>query len=404
MAAATSVPSPAPITRQRLWRLDVLRALACLLVIGNHYEHVSPRVPGWIAPVFRQWKFSGWVGVDLFFVLSGFLVSGLLLREYRECRRVRVGRFFVRRALKIYPAFYVFLLLSVGAFAVIGEPREPLRILSEVLFVQNYLDPVWGHTWSLAVEEHFYIAIGLVVWWLARRPGRDPFRHLPLAFVALATVALASRVATATAWSYSHRTHAFPSHLRFDSLLAGVCLAYYYHFHSERFHRWVDRRRTAIVVVSALCLLPLLRLRPVEPLMHTIGFSTTWLGFAGVVTLAVGGRSRRHASAAPAGLARALSFVGEHSYSIYLYHYPLSVLVRFRLAERFDLDDPAVWAFVYLAYGLASIVGGIVMAKAVELPVLRLRDRWFPSRASALVGGTVTSDRAGPAVVEDVSR
>src|SRR5215831_18752084 len=87
-------------------QLDALRAIAVLLVLGRHL------------PFFPLWIRVGWTGVDLFFVLSGFLISGLLFREYKATGGIRIGRFLVRRGFKIYPAYYLFLTGSVIYYAV----------------------------------------------------------------------------------------------------------------------------------------------------------------------------------------------------------------------------------------------------------------------------------------------
>ena len=88
-------------TRNR--NLDALRAVAILLVLGRHFEY------------FRLWSQVGWAGVDLFFVLSGFLISGLLFAEWKQRGSIGIARFYVRRGLKIYPAFYVFLAMTAAA-------------------------------------------------------------------------------------------------------------------------------------------------------------------------------------------------------------------------------------------------------------------------------------------------
>src|ERR1700740_43634 len=127
-------------------RLDVLRCIAVLLVMFNH---------GGIWPAAAH---HGWIGVDLFFVLSGFLISGLLFSEYKKRQSISFKRFFIRRGLKIYPAFYAFLLLTgiTGELVFHSHPTGA-QYFHEVFFVMNYEHGVWDHTWSLGVEEHFYI-------------------------------------------------------------------------------------------------------------------------------------------------------------------------------------------------------------------------------------------------------
>lgn len=112
---------------------------------------------------------GGWIGVDLFFVLSGFLISGLLFREHRKTGGVRIGRFLARRGFKIYPAFYVMILFTLAVGSLFDQ-RLPLRdVLAELSFTQNYFGGLWDHTWSLAVEEHFYIGIAALFALLLRR-------------------------------------------------------------------------------------------------------------------------------------------------------------------------------------------------------------------------------------------
>ena len=121
----------------------------------------------------------GWIGVDLFFVLSGFLISGLLFNEYKTCSSISFKRFFIRRGLKIYPAFYLFLFLTgLVYYLVFHVLSSRTHYLAEFFFVQNYWHGVWDHTWSLAVEEHFYILLPTVLLFLVRRSPeqRNPFR------------------------------------------------------------------------------------------------------------------------------------------------------------------------------------------------------------------------------------
>src|SRR5216683_4653272 len=139
----------------RVRPLDLLRALAVLLVLGRH---TPPPEPGVLAPLRvlgKIWYESGWIGVDLFFVLSGFLVSGLFFSEFRRHGDVRVWRFLVRRGFKIYPPFYAMLLATLIYYHFPGgKVGELLR--NEAIFLQNYWGGIWNHTWSLDTEEHFY--------------------------------------------------------------------------------------------------------------------------------------------------------------------------------------------------------------------------------------------------------
>src|SRR5688572_8009182 len=133
----------------RLNSVDLLRGIAVLLVICRHWNIAEP--------ITR----AGWMGVDLFFVISGFLISGLLFSELEKGGKPDLWRFFVRRGFKIYPLFFLLVLFT---WLVVNyyTPSPALRpYLQELLFVQNYLGGIYPHTWSLAVEEHFYLLLML---------------------------------------------------------------------------------------------------------------------------------------------------------------------------------------------------------------------------------------------------
>jgi len=202
----------------RLIQLDILRAIACVLVIISH----SPTVPG--NTLMQALARGGWVGVDLFFVLSGFLVTSLLFREYLHNGHVCPGRFAIRRAMKIYPTFYVFLLVTTLCIAWLANDLSnisPARILSEIFFVQNYFGSVLGHTWSLAVEEHFYIAVIVLVWICSRSSSGNPFRYWPRWVLVVCVVTLAMRISSAQTMIRVPQG----AHLRYDALAIGILLA-----------------------------------------------------------------------------------------------------------------------------------------------------------------------------------
>src|ERR1700751_3039383 len=140
----------------RIFQLDVLRGFAILLVMGVH------------VPAYPIWSTLGGYGVDLFFLLSGFLISNLLFGEYRKSGSIRFIRFLSRRALKLYPSFYLLLVLTVLYCAFGHVPFTSRQLLGEIVLTQNYIGGIWGHTWSLAVEEHFYLLLPLLLAFLLK--------------------------------------------------------------------------------------------------------------------------------------------------------------------------------------------------------------------------------------------
>ncbi|MGH7754311.1 MAG: acyltransferase family protein, partial [Gemmatimonadales bacterium] len=308
----------------RVQQLDLLRGIALMLVLARH----MPLPSGAVAPAIQAaagfWYQISWIAIDSFFVLSGFLISGLLFSEYQKHGAVRIGRFLIRRGFKIYPAFYVMLAATLAVTAYDAElPRGfLLKVLTEAVYLQNYLPPVWGPTWSLAVEEHFYFLLAIAFFVMVRRgPRDDPFRALVRGVGAVAVLALGLRIYTAVTLPYTDRTHFFQTHLRLDGITWGVLLSYWYHFRRAALLAFLDRRRVAVALASAVLLAPPF-LWPLgeSRFLNTVGLTSVDVGFAGLLILSLTHPPRLpprlHAMVgAPVG--RGLAALGVCSYSIY---------------------------------------------------------------------------------------
>jgi peptidoglycan/LPS O-acetylase OafA/YrhL len=336
--------------------LDVLRAVAVLLVFCYHSSGV------WF----------GWIGVDLFFVLSGFLVSGLLFREYQSMQQVRPGRFLFRRGLKIYPQFYFFMAATLLFACWRGNPPRWGQAGAELAFVQNYAGGIWGHTWSLAVEEHFYILLTIAIVILARRGGADPFRLLPGWIAASCLGILALRLIT---WKFhapiSLYANVFPSHLRFDSLLAGVVAAYYHTFRNQDLATWMRRAGEWAPRASVLLLAPVLFFERESPFMVTLGFSLVAVGF---LLLLLSVLQPLKPAGAPGRLSRAMGRLAQVSYGFYLWH---GAVLAYAPVSRLSIPVAMV-----LTFG-ASLALAVASTRLIEIPVLRWRDRLGSAEASA---------------------
>jgi peptidoglycan/LPS O-acetylase OafA/YrhL len=354
-------------------RLDILRCIAVFSVIILH---------GQIWPFFGN---IGWVGVDLFFVLSGFLISGLLFSEYKTRNSISVKRFFIRRGLKIYPAFYLFLfltgMLSRIVFRILSPPTHYLH---EIFFVQNYWRGVWDHTWTLAVEEHFYIFLPVLLLLLVRFSSnrQDPFRALPWTFVVVAVLCIAFRAASVYLGVPNFHTAYTASHDRLDSLFFGALLGYLYHFRPHILNNLLHstRNRIFIAVCSAGLLSTTCFLPRDSRIFSVFGYTWLYLGFGGVLLLSlhVKGVLRGRIARCFEIVGTAAAFVGMYSYSIYLWHGPAGAwfpgLVRRVLHNSQGPNER------FLTYMIGSLAIGITMSKIIEYPILRLRDRIFPAR------------------------
>lgn len=372
----TDARPDAPPT-SRLPGLDLLRLLAILLVIGRHVGTLADAATLARHPLVSAWSRGGWVGVDVFFVLSGFLVSGLLFAEYTKRGGLSPMRFYVRRGWKIYPPFYLLIAVTVFVYAKFGQQIQLSWLLSELLFFQSYVPGLWMHSWSLGVEEHFYLLLPLVLLLFVRRnpASANPFRAIPALGLAIVAAALVARIVTWRAHpTFAYQVNLSPTHLRLDSLFMGVVLSYALHFHRDAFVRAVTPWRWPLIAAGLTLLAPAFAF-PLEttPFIYTAGFTLFALG--GVMLVA----GTMLCSTPRTGVTSALASLGAQSYSIYLWHLPV-MLWGIPLAEqsagfRFAFGIRATLSVV------ASIGVGVMMAKLVERPALRLRDRWFPASA-----------------------
>lgn len=375
-------PAKDTSSANRMQALDVLRAVAVLLVLETHMA----QNPEEAASV---WFRGGWMGVDLFFVLSGFLVAGLLFREHQRFGQISAKQFFIRRGFKIYPAFWLLFIAGViMQWAAHTGPR-PHAVIANLLFIQNYGPTIWGHEWTLAVEEHFYFLLLLLLVCLSRFRARrlpNPFDMIPRICVLFALLCLAFRIVTAHEIPYQNgdwktlRKHLFPTHLRMDSLFFGVLISYFYHYHSGQFLSLVRRKRALLFAVALIALTPAFVLTTESsPFMFTYGFTLVYLGFGLLLAcfLTIQMPDTR--------IFRALACVGLYSYSIYLWHVPVIRIITW--SQNYwptSLPMALKWCVYVVACLVGSIAIGSAMSRLIEIPVLRARDKWFPSRSRPL--------------------
>ncbi|HTY88454.1 MAG TPA: acyltransferase [Candidatus Acidoferrum sp.] len=374
-------------SRPRLVGLDVLRFAAASIVLVGHTNNfgntgkVFFETPGLIGKTLLVLAGGGWVAVDVFFVLSGFLVSGLLFREAAQTGTLSISRFLIRRGFKIYPAFWVMIAFSIAMILRRGGSVSLLNLCGELFYFQNYGPSLQFHTWSLAVEEHFYFLLAGWFFILKIRAGSNRpicFDGIPNVFLTVAILCLTLRFITWWVLDYSFQNHHWfvhADHALLDSLFFGVFLSYYWH------NRWDDRAKQKIIslrlpfaLVGLSLLLPgLLSVMDIQ-WFNIFGFVLIYLG-AGCLLL---GSLSLDYIRCPL-FVRGLAWLGKYSYSVYLWHLVVGNYF-FPLFET-KLNSLWGWALDALIYFVLCWLIGILLACTVEFPMLRLRDRWFPSLA-----------------------
>jgi peptidoglycan/LPS O-acetylase OafA/YrhL len=365
--------------RHRLPALDGVRGIAILMVLG---VHTDPEI-----------LTCGMVGVDLFFVLSGFLISSILLEEYRNSGTIHLGRFYLRRFLRLYPALVgVVLFVLVYTFSVSPERfsnslADSARVL--LYYFNWYL--VWlipdtaaattyfTHLWSLSVEEQFYLIwpAALIFLLYLRISNRTMW------WILLATIAVPS-IARIAVWHLYHPhwwSHSLPwSHymplwiyfrtdLRIDALMWGVMLAWAIHQGLAPNDYW----RRVLSPVSFIALAGLLVLACFNSfsngVFHRGGMSV--VGCLSIIVIAgaiwTSGVLQQTLALAP------LCWLGRVSYGVYLWHLPL-----FMIAHKLPLSN---WQTT--AIGLSTTLAiASISYYGMELRFLRLKDRIGHSHAA----------------------
>ncbi|MGO4474754.1 acyltransferase family protein [Massilia sp. 2TAF26] len=374
----------------RIHGLDTLRALAVTLVVLHHYVlFVSGTGTfGWVGEI-------GWVGVDLFFALSGYLIGNQIFQAQRSAGGLSLGRFYARRLLRTLPNFYAVLALYALWPAFRGDaPMLPLwKYLS---FTQNIgLEPgtAFSHAWSLCIEEQFYLLLPVCALLAAALGGREDgpggsrLRRVWAAFALAVAAGMAVRAGT---WLHGqddgHWLHFYYKHIyyssfcRLDELLAGVALALLKNFHGGIWARLMGQGRLLLAAGIAACALALrCFLADHYGLWTTVfGFPLLALGCALLIVAALAPDSPLHRIRVPGASSLAL-----WSYAVYLVHKQVSVLSAQPLEEAGYGPGHPLTVVLALA---ASVLAGWLLFRLVETPFMRLRERYVPgnSRGSSL--------------------
>lgn len=383
--ATAGFDSVAPLAPPRHIRaLDGMRGMAIAMVVTFHLSFGFSE--GFSATRFaRAISLSGWIGVDLFFVLSGLLVT----RGFLAGERTWVGYrlFLARRALRILPLYYIAL--------VVGSVLDRSPDIWHWIYLQNYSLPFsdhpegWSaHFWSLGVEEQFYLAWPLVLVLAARARPRALFRGL---VVALALVAIGRAVLVV---GLAHRVDGYrlakvayrATPTRLDGLLVGCAVACLHHGQSrDLLERWRKIRPGVVyVAVSALAVLAsTIGVGNEDRRFLVLGYPCLAVFFGAIVSFVVDDEpSRLHALLE----LRPLRYVGTVSYGLYVVHWPLVACAIPKLRQIHATTSTAWEAFGVAALTTAlvwtvSLMVAHVSFVVIERPILALKSRLPQGRA-----------------------
>jgi len=354
----------------RVLVIDLWRALAILLVVNHHGPNKFFLDQSPIQLVLEKILWFGHTGVDLFFVLSGYLITNLLLTEFEKYETVDVGRFLLRRFWKLYPPYIVLSLVTLFMF----RGYDLGQLFRSLLFLNSYLQDFWSHTWSIAIEAHFYLLMAGIVW-LDLKRGVKSLTKLFLARALLVVLVVPLSRGLTELFVTTNGIYYF-SHYRLDGFFIGVGIASLQFSKIALLDRIANKYwlPVAFLGLSILILSAYLKLPKFGFLYAVFGLGLPAVGY-GVLFWLTLCNCKTNVWLEKRRFLKALSYIGQASYSIYLWH----ILTRHLLIAFFgeNISQFLLW-ILYLA---CSLLIGILSYEFIERTSLALRDRRKSSRA-----------------------
>lgn len=386
----TNAPSSVPIHSaqelqffQHIPALDGLRGIAILLVLVHNAAHFGshPSGPFWIAALIGA---IGWVGVQLFFVLSGFLITTKLLATQSAPNYFSV--FFGRRVLRIFPLYYIALIVGLLIIPTVtqhpaGADAPAVHQVWLWTFLSNWAYPLgvptygFAHFWSLAVEEQFYLIWPFIVY-------RATHAALARTCYALIVAAFIFRSALAFSGAPEQMIYEFTV-CRMDALAMGALLAIW--LRSPDWTRQLQEKAAARLIPAALAIFLLgaafsrLYTRT-ELFTQTLGYTLLGIFFAAILLACLVGTNRLNRHWRQFLSMGVLRSIGKYSYAMYVFHFPIQLYLE-RSLPLFEQRFGAWTGIVFLlAVSLLTYGAAFLSYHLYEKHFLRLKS-WFAPRA-----------------------
>ena len=360
--AAAATQAPTPTSRFYRHELDVLRFGAFGLVFLAHGLPFPDNLPAGAAKLCAGLREGFSYGVDVFFLLSSYLITELLLREYRQKNTINIRAFWIRRILRIWPLYFAFLAITIWLVPLILPESFPrLHRIAYATFWGNFalminakVDFVAGILWSVSIEEQFYLLWPLVMYGCIRRLKAIAVMLLVAAWGMRVVLVLGGATSL---WPYWGNTVA-----RMDPIAAGALVALLL---NGRLPKLANAMRVTMLMAGMLLLVACGMFLPktgppalVAYPLATLAALLLLLGFLG----------------APWSYPRGLEYLGRISYGLYVFH-----ILALRLAHtyvRAEFPVAVLFSLRFLTALLLTLAMAAISFRWLEMPFLRLKDRF----------------------------
>lgn len=359
---------------QKFYGLDHLRALAIIFVFLFHYIILTKGQPSWLPP----FASFGWTGVDLFFVLSGFLISSQLFTNIKAGQFISFKTFFLKRFFRIIPAFWVTVAIYF-CFPFFREKEALPPLWKFLTFTQNINLNIkdfgtFSHAWSLCVEEHFYLLLPLTLL-LFQYLNLTKYAYWLL--IVLFVSGLFIRIycfdelykpimETENSWMYWYQYIYYPTYSRLDGLLAGVGIAAVYHFSPNLWSKL--SKYGNLFIVASLGVFTTAYFLCADALSYSasvFGFPLVAIGFGFIVIGAISPTSFLYK-----WNSKITTYIASVSYAVYLTHKGI-VHITHELLAAYNISGN--WMLVICI--VTCLIGASLLHITVEKPIMQWRKR-----------------------------
>lgn len=340
--------------------LDGLRFFAFLLVFVHHHS------------LFSKVNTNGWIGVDLFFVLSAFLFTKLLIAEHYKTQKISFRKFYLRRIFRIWPIYFLFIGFSVTLYFLSGgtlSSNIKMRIIGLFAFSDNIMTAFSGwnplpytvHLWTIAYEEQFYIFVPITIYFLVRSSFKTKVSFMIATYILLNIIRLSIIASNAN----STDIIVMLPITRFESIFLGMVIGF------NGFDFLLKRINSLVIGLIGILFFALLYIQPLINISYWVIVAYTFVGISTSMILfsVLNNNNLKNILSN-----QILVFLGKRSYGLYVYHLLGNGFANYMIAKIKILPSNSFVSFIYSL--LFTVIVSIISYKVIETPFLKLKKKF----------------------------